>query len=125
MTPLRISFLATFLLSLSHNLIYFSLQGAKITKASHFNQPFQLGGKINILCIADGSPKPTITWYKDGAELVYKYNIHLQEQTEPDGKQRSRIEIDPATVGDQGVYSCVVHNKYGSMVKNFKSEYFY
>jgi hypothetical protein len=35
----------------------------------------------------------------------------------------SKIEIDPATMGDQGIYSCMTNNKVGLMAKNFKVEY--
>ncbi|KFD63635.1 hypothetical protein M514_09686 [Trichuris suis] len=96
--------------------------GVRIVKASHFSQSCRLGGKLNILCSAVGQPRPTITWYKDGAELVLKNNIHLQEIHESDSRQTSRIEIDPATLGDQGIYTCVAHNENDSVVKNFKSE---
>lgn len=44
-------------------------QGAKITKASHFNYQYVLGHKIVFLCVAKGSPVPQITWFKDGVEL--------------------------------------------------------
>ncbi|CDW53190.1 I-set domain containing protein [Trichuris trichiura] len=99
--------------------------GVRIVKASHFSQSCRLGGKLNILCSAVGQPRPTITWYKDGAELVLKNNIHLQEIHESDSRQTSRIEIDPATLGDQGTYTCVAHNENDSVVKNFKSEVYY
>ncbi|KRY68885.1 Hemicentin-2, partial [Trichinella pseudospiralis] len=101
-------------------------RSVKIIKASHFNQAFRLGGKIAILCTAAGYPRPTITWYKDGVELVFKNNVHVQEQQHDDEqKQTSRIEIDPATMGDQGIYTCLAHNERGSIVKNFKSEFYY
>lgn len=35
----------------------------------------------------------------------------------------SKLEIDPATMGDQGVYACVANNEHGVMAKNFKAEY--
>ena len=37
----------------------------------------------------------------------------------------SKLEIDPATMGDQGIYSCVANNVRGVMAKNFKAEYTY
>ncbi|RCN25484.1 hypothetical protein ANCCAN_28803 [Ancylostoma caninum] len=33
--------------------------------------------------------------------------------------------LDPATMGDQGVYACVANNQHGVMAKNFKAEYTY
>jgi len=38
---------------------------------------------------------------------------------------QSKLEIDPATMGDQGIYACVANNQYGVMAKNFKAEYTY
>jgi hypothetical protein len=35
----------------------------------------------------------------------------------------SKIEIDPATMGDQGIFSCMTHNRVGLMAKNFKVEF--
>uniref|UniRef100_A0A5S6QZB1 Ig-like domain-containing protein n=1 Tax=Trichuris muris TaxID=70415 RepID=A0A5S6QZB1_TRIMR len=99
--------------------------GVRIVKASHFSQSFRLGGKLNILCSAVGLPRPTITWYKDGVELVLKNNIHLEEVHEGDSRQTSRIEIDPATLGDMGIYTCMAHNENDSIVKNFKTEVYY
>ncbi len=37
----------------------------------------------------------------------------------------SKLEVDPATMGDQGVYACVANNQHGVMAKNFKAEYAY
>lgn len=37
----------------------------------------------------------------------------------------SKLEIDPATIGDQGIYACVANNEHGVMAKNFKAEYTY
>lgn len=45
------------------------LQGAKIIQASHFDYEYTLGHKISFVCVAKGSPRPQITWFKDGVEL--------------------------------------------------------
>ncbi|VDK42713.1 unnamed protein product [Gongylonema pulchrum] len=37
----------------------------------------------------------------------------------------SKLEIDPATMGDQGIYACVANNEHGVMAKNFKAEFTY
>ena len=38
------------------------MQGAKITKASHFDYEYVLGHKIVFLCVAKGKPRPNIVW---------------------------------------------------------------
>ncbi|KAI6216352.1 Ig-like domain-containing protein [Aphelenchoides fujianensis] len=66
-----------------------------------------------------------IKWFKEGSELPPKSNTHYYEQ--PIGKEEiwSKLEIDPATMGDQGIYACVANNQHGVMAKNFKAEYTY
>jgi len=60
------------LVSQRHNssVQYYSKQrGATIIKSSHFRKMFQLGRKISLVCVAQGKPRPSITWLKDGIEL--------------------------------------------------------
>jgi hypothetical protein len=46
-----------------------SLQGAKIVNSSHFELDYMLGRKITFFCMAQGQPRPHITWFKEGIEL--------------------------------------------------------
>jgi hypothetical protein len=81
-----------------------------------------------------------IKWYKEGAEMQPKPNVHYYEKPLSKNKIwvstltsqktekkffKSKLEIDPATMGDQGIYACVANNQYGVMAKNFKAEYTY
>ncbi|WKX94543.1 hypothetical protein Q1695_011659 [Nippostrongylus brasiliensis] len=100
-------------------------QSAHIVTGSHFSQTFRLGYKLIIICKAKGEPRPTIKWYKEGAELHPKHNIHYYEKPLGADMLWSKLEIDPATMGDQGVYACVANNEHGVMAKNFKAEYTY
>lgn len=37
--------------------------------ASHFESEYILGRKLAFYCTAQGSPRPHVTWLKDGLEL--------------------------------------------------------
>ncbi|KAI6202246.1 Immunoglobulin domain containing protein [Aphelenchoides besseyi] len=113
-------------------------RSAHIITGSHFSQIFRLGYKLVLICRARGEPRPMIKWFKEGSELPPKANTHYYEQ--PIGKEeiwskvsgqmvnrtnKFKLEIDPATMNDQGIYACVANNQHGVMAKNFKAEYTY
>uniref|UniRef100_A0A915D7H7 Immunoglobulin subtype 2 domain-containing protein n=1 Tax=Ditylenchus dipsaci TaxID=166011 RepID=A0A915D7H7_9BILA len=83
-------------------------RSAHIVTGSHFSQIFRLGFKLIIICRA----KP-------------KNNVHYYQKPVGTTEIWSKLEIDPATMGDQGVYACVANNQWGVMAKNFKAEYTY
>lgn len=106
------------------------------------NNPISLISKFfsRLICKARGDPRPMIKWFKEGAEMHPKRNVHYYEK--PLGTNeiwvfifenqrifacsaQCKLEIDPATMGDQGIYACVANNQYGVMAKNFKAEYTY
>ena len=54
-------------------------QGARITKASHFDYEYVLGHKIVFICVAKGKPRPKIIWFKDGRELYDHDYLHVRQ----------------------------------------------
>jgi hypothetical protein len=50
-------------------MVLYCLQGAKIVNSSHFELDYMLGRKISFFCMAQGQPRPYITWFKEGIEL--------------------------------------------------------
>jgi len=65
---------------------------------------------LRIACGALGKPRPQITWYKNGHEL-------LENVREKHG--RSVLHLRGLMVRDSGVYSCVARNMVGEAGRNF------
>lgn len=108
-----------------------------------------LGHKIAFLCVAKGNPRPQITWLKDGSEIFQhmymhvsdSFNAHLttisdlqiyadfcfsgkvHEWRIGDDRVKSKIEIDPATQMDAGVYECTADNMYSIDRRSFKTDF--
>ncbi|OXA62926.1 immunoglobulin domain-containing protein oig-4 [Folsomia candida] len=102
---------------------YTNPKGAKITKASHFDLEYVLGHKVSFLCEAKGSPRPQITWFKDGIELYYHGFLQVHEWRHGDEKIKSKMEIDPATQMDAGIYECYADNKYAVDKRTFRTDF--
>ncbi|KAL5273424.1 hypothetical protein ACFFRR_000260 [Megaselia abdita] len=102
---------------------YNNHNGAKITKSSHFDLEYILGHKIFFLCEATGNPRPTITWYKDGSEIYQHLYMHVHEWEYGEDRLKSKIEIDPATQMDAGVYECTADNMYSIDRRVFKTDF--
>ncbi|XP_026465413.1 immunoglobulin domain-containing protein oig-4 [Ctenocephalides felis] len=102
---------------------YNNNNGAKILLASHFDYEYVLGHKIAFLCIAKGSPRPHITWFKDGIEIFTHIYMHVHEWRMGADKVKSKIEIDPATQMDAGVYECTADNMYSIDRRSFKTDF--
>ncbi|XP_063699507.1 immunoglobulin domain-containing protein oig-4-like [Culicoides brevitarsis] len=102
---------------------YNNHNGAKIIMASHFDYEYILGHKIAFLCVAKGNPRPHITWYKDGAEIFTHMYSHVHEWYIGSDRVKSKIEIDPATQMDAGVYDCTADNMYAIDRRSFKTDF--
>ncbi|XP_062134524.1 immunoglobulin domain-containing protein oig-4 [Drosophila sulfurigaster albostrigata] len=102
---------------------YNNNNGAKILQASHFDLEYVLGHKIAFLCVAKGNPRPHITWYKDGAEIYQHLYMHVHEWRIGDDRVKSKIEIDPATQMDAGLYECTADNMYSIDRRSFKTDF--
>uniref|UniRef100_A0A8C5F9Q7 ADAMTS-like 3 n=1 Tax=Gadus morhua TaxID=8049 RepID=A0A8C5F9Q7_GADMO len=57
---------------------------------------------LTLSCAAEGSPKPTLTWTKDGAPLQVSW----------DGS--GRLQLSQPSVADLGLYTCTASNALGS-----------
>jgi len=98
-------------------------KGARITKASHFDYEYVLGHKIVFICVATGKPRPKIIWFKDGRELYDHHYLHISEWYKGKRRLKSKMEIDPATQGDAGIYECHANNKWSVDMRSFRTDY--
>lgn len=69
-----------------------------------FHQP--LGTTVKIYCKAEGSPKPNVTWTKDGRSLITSQRISYQ-------KEGSEIIIYNLQEDDGGIFKCTYRNPVG------------
>ncbi|XP_034233683.1 immunoglobulin domain-containing protein oig-4-like [Thrips palmi] len=97
--------------------------GAKIIQASHFDYEYTLGHKISFVCVAKGTPRPQITWFKDGVELYAHLYQTVHEYILDKEQIKSKLEIDPATQMDAGVYECTADNMYAIDRRSFKTDF--
>jgi len=70
------------------------------------NRSVQEGGIIELTCVAQGSPYPTITWWNNRRLVTANSRVTLSN-----GGQHLRIQ--DIEVYDQGDYTCVVENQLG------------
>lgn len=102
---------------------YNNSNGAEIVKSSYFDQEFELGDKITLLCVAKGDPVPRVSWYKDGTELVMHQFSRIVEKRLNSTSIKSKLEIDPARQLDAGTYECHANNKYSIDRRTFKADF--
>ncbi|XP_056646969.1 immunoglobulin domain-containing protein oig-4-like [Diorhabda sublineata] len=102
---------------------YENKDGARIIKASHFELDYMLGRKITFFCMASGYPRPEITWFKDGIELLYHKFFQVHEWPIGNDTVKSKMEIDPTTQKDAGYYECQANNKYSIDSRGFRTDF--
>ena len=69
-----------------------------------------VGHDAKIACSADGSPKPTVTWYKNGKKLKY-----MPDGFTPLTPSSFVITFSVIRPGYSGKYKCVVSNEVGNI----------
>lgn len=70
------------------------------------------GNLASLLCIADGTPAPTISWLRDGAALLPERHLALLNLN-------TTLQISPAQVNDTGRYTCTANNTAGQASRHF------
>ncbi|BFZ13729.1 hypothetical protein BsWGS_16768 [Bradybaena similaris] len=65
------------------------------------------GKRVYMSCAAEGHPKPTITWEKNGTE------IHLLSERYSINADSNALRIFDIQLEDDGNYTCIAKNEYG------------
>ena len=68
-----------------------------------------VGNSVKLDCSAEGHPRPTVTWYKDGARFLKREGgsrLYL-------GQWTLLLHIKDMVPTDAGKYTCNVSNAYG------------
>uniref|UniRef100_A0A914H0K8 Ig-like domain-containing protein n=1 Tax=Globodera rostochiensis TaxID=31243 RepID=A0A914H0K8_GLORO len=74
------------------------------------DQRVQQGQTAKLSCSITGTPRPTVTWFKEGKQLP---NMERYQQTDSDAETSlSIVDIVPP---DAGVYECVAKNPAGEV----------
>ncbi|XP_059151468.1 hemicentin-1-like [Physella acuta] len=94
--------------------IYLTVHGAPEIQGlyTEYNEVVEKNPVI-LFCPAVGTPKPTITWYKDNVPISHEEAGTTQLE---DGS----LEIDNTKAGDSGKYECVAENVAGIANRNFE-----
>ncbi|KAK1803931.1 hypothetical protein P4O66_003872 [Electrophorus voltai] len=66
------------------------------------------GDRVTLKCEAQGNPRPSFRWFKDGSELHKSKDIKIKTN-----KKNSKIQISRVRLEDSGNYTCVVENSLG------------
>jgi len=69
------------------------------------------GDKVDMFCEASATPTPTLTWYKDGRELVSADHVTIVGR---------RVRLRGLSAADGGLYTCTFSNAVGSISHHIK-----
>ncbi|XP_067452563.1 hemicentin-1 isoform X1 [Thunnus thynnus] len=70
------------------------------------------GNLASLLCIADGTPTPTVSWLREGVTLVPDHHLRFLNLN-------TTVQITQAQVNHTGRYTCVANNTAGQASRHF------
>ncbi|CAK6971319.1 hemicentin-1 [Scomber scombrus] len=70
------------------------------------------GNLASLLCIADGTPTPTMSWLREGLSLIPDPHLRFLNLN-------TTLQITRAQVNDTGRYTCVANNTAGQASRHF------
>ncbi len=65
---------------------------------------------VTFTCLADGEPKPLITWYFQGLNIQID---NIKYKLLKDAEGYSKLEVNPKSIQDFGEYQCRAENRLG------------
>lgn len=71
--------------------------------------------EATLVCAAEGQPKPTITWQKDGGFDHFPAAQERRMHVIPEDDHFYIVDVKAA---DEGIYSCIAKNEAGTIVAN-------
>ena len=74
---------------------------------------------VELTCQVEGQPKPTVTWFKDGAEVnTSDARIEISHPDSNGSSTVSTLTIPDAVRSDQGSYHCRASNRIGASLNS-------
>uniref|UniRef100_A0A670IF80 Hemicentin 1 n=1 Tax=Podarcis muralis TaxID=64176 RepID=A0A670IF80_PODMU len=70
------------------------------------------GNPVSLVCSADGTPTPNMSWLKDGQPLNFGFHVSLENQG-------MGLHIAKSETDDTGRYTCIASNDAGEANKHF------
>ncbi|XP_061490015.1 hemicentin-1 isoform X5 [Rhineura floridana] len=70
------------------------------------------GNPVSLMCLADGTPTPSMSWLKDGRPLDLGLHVSLENQ-------EMGLHIAKSEADDTGRYTCIASNEAGEVNKHF------
>lgn len=70
------------------------------------------GNVVSLLCAADGTPPPTVSWFKEGLTLFPAPNLRFLNLN-------MSLQIPQAHDNNTGRYTCVANNTAGQASRHF------
>ena len=69
---------------------------------------------LTLTCTATAIPRPNITWYKDGAELMEGVQVSITSKEEGDRVLESTLTVTSPFLDGIGSYTCTAENVVGT-----------
>ncbi|KAK6047730.1 immunoglobulin I-set domain protein [Cooperia oncophora] len=85
----------------------------RFTRAPPSTLDAQEGGQFKLVAKAVGEPKPTLTWKKDGREVLRTNRLYKTYLT---GDGESHLVVECVVSKTSGIFSCIAHNIHGEAV---------